>query len=163
MRAHQPLPHGAVGGLAKIAALGVLGVRAPSHQGDLHIGDRRAGQHARMAFFHQVGQDQPLIAALQHLVGAVGGKVQAAAALAGLQQQMYLGIVAQRFIMPRAADGRGDGLAVKNAALAKAGGQAEAVTQHAAEDFQLYLAHQLHVDFTQPLVPQNVQLRVFLL
>ena len=50
----QALPHGAVGGLTKIAALGVLGVGAPCHQRDLDIGDGRARQAAEMLFFFQM-------------------------------------------------------------------------------------------------------------
>ena len=38
-RLHQPLPHGPVGGLSEIAALGVLFVGAARQQGDFDIGD----------------------------------------------------------------------------------------------------------------------------
>ena len=49
-----------------------------------------------MLFFLQMGQDQPLPVQLQ-IVGVAGaGKAQAAARFARLQQQMDLGIMAQR-------------------------------------------------------------------
>ena len=38
-RLHQPMPHGPVGGLSEIAALGVLFVGAARQQGDFDIGD----------------------------------------------------------------------------------------------------------------------------
>ena len=38
-RLHQSVPHGPVGGLSKIAALGVLFVGAARQQGDFDIGD----------------------------------------------------------------------------------------------------------------------------
>ena len=47
-RLHQPLPHGAVGRLSEVAALGVLQVRAARDERELHIRKRRAGEHARV-------------------------------------------------------------------------------------------------------------------
>ena len=78
----QALAHGAVGGLAEVAALGVLEVRAPGCQRDFDIGQRRAGQHARVGALGQVGQDQPLPAAVQR-VGAAGPRPAARRCRAG--------------------------------------------------------------------------------
>ena len=102
---HQALPHGAVGGLPEIAALGMLQMRASRDQRDAHIGDRRAGQHADMLALEKMRQDQPLPIAPEHLLGAGGGEMQAAAARRGLEQQMYLGIMPQRLEMSHALDG----------------------------------------------------------
>ena len=46
LRLHQALADGSVGGLAEVAALGVLEMRAPGQQLDVHVGQRGARQHA---------------------------------------------------------------------------------------------------------------------
>ena len=71
-------------------------------QGNFHIRQRRAGQHAQMLLFFQVGQHKPLPVLVQHFLAAVGGKLQPAAPGAGLQQQMHLGVVAQGFVVAHA-------------------------------------------------------------
>ncbi len=76
---HQALPHGAVGGLPEVAALGVFEVGAARNEGDLHIGQRRTDQHAGMLLFFQMGQHQALPVLVQHLFPAVGGKLHPAA------------------------------------------------------------------------------------
>ena len=111
-RGAQPLPHGAVGCLAKVPALGVLDVGTACRQGDFHIGQRRTGQHAGVAALRQVGQNQPLPVQVQRIGAANAGKLQAAARLAGFQQQMNLRIMAQRFIMAHALHRGRDGLFV---------------------------------------------------
>ena len=138
-------------------------VRPARDQRDLHIGDGTARQHAQVGLFHQVGQYQPLPAAVQVVLGHGGGKMQPAAPLPGLQQQVHLGIMPQGLIVPHALHRPGDGLAVENAALAEGHGQLEAVMQHALQYFQLHLAHQLHPDLPLFAVPQHVQLGILLL
>ena len=56
----QALAHGAVGGLAEIAALGVLQVGPACHQREFDVCDGGACEHAGMFFFGQVGEHQPL-------------------------------------------------------------------------------------------------------
>ena len=58
--AHESLPHGAVGRLTEVAALGVLQMRPSRGERDLHIGDRRAGQHAAVLFFRKMRQYKAL-------------------------------------------------------------------------------------------------------
>ena len=65
--------------------------------------------------------------------------------------------------MPHAEDRRGDGLAVDDAALAEAHVQAEAIQDQAAQHLELDLAHQLHMDLSVALVPDDAQHRVLLL
>ena len=59
-RLHQTLANRAVRGLAKIAALGVFGMRTPARECNAHIGDGRAGQHAQVIALHGVGKRQAL-------------------------------------------------------------------------------------------------------
>ena len=80
----QALPHGAVGRLPKVAALGVLGVRLAGNERDLHIGYRRAGEHAEVCFFIQMGQNQPLPVFVEQVLLAARVEHQAAVALGRL-------------------------------------------------------------------------------
>ena len=59
--------HRAVGRFPKISALGMLNVRPTGEQCDLHIRDRRAGQHTDMRLLSQMGQDEPLPVQVQHI------------------------------------------------------------------------------------------------
>ena len=110
-----------------------------------------------------MGQYQPLPVFIQHLFPAVGGKLHPAAPGQRLQQQMHLGIVAQRLVMPYALHGLGDGLLIQNAARAKGYLQPEPLGQQAAQHLQLHLTHQLHMDLAQAFIPHYMKLRFFLL
>ena len=105
---HQALPHGAVGGLTEIAALGVLEVGAARDEGDLHIGQRGTGQHAKVLLFFEMGQHQPLPVLVQHLFPAVGGELHPAAAGQGFQLEVDFRIVTEGFVVAHALDGLGD-------------------------------------------------------
>ena len=159
----QPLPHGAVGGLAEVPALGVFEVGPPRRQCDFHIGQRRTRQNAGVAPLGQVGQNQPLPVAIQRVGAATAGQLHAAAPGSRLQQQMDLGIMAQRLVVPHALHGGREGLFVQNAALAKAHLQPEPAVQHALQNFQLNLAHELQMNLAQRVVPHHMELGVFLL
>ena len=57
---HEALPHGAVGGLPEVAALGVFEMGAARDEGDLHIRQRRADEDAEVLLFFQMGQHEAL-------------------------------------------------------------------------------------------------------
>ena len=105
---HEALPHGAVGGLPEVAALGMLEMGAARDEGDLHIRQRRADEDAEMLLFFQMGQHEALPVFVQLFLPAVDGKLHPAAPGQRLELQMHLGIVAQRLIMAHALDGLGD-------------------------------------------------------
>ena len=105
---HQPLPHGAVGGLPEIAALGVLEVGAARDEGDFHIRQRGPDEDAQMLLFFQMGQHQPLPVFIQHLFPAVGGKLQPAAGGQRLQLEVDFRIVAEGLVVAHALHGLGD-------------------------------------------------------
>ena len=109
---HQALPHGAVGRLPEVAALGVLEVGAARDEGDLHIGQRGTGQHTKVLFFFEMGQHQTLPVLVQHLFAAVGRKLHPAAAGQRFQLEVDFGIVAERLIVAHALDGLGDRLLI---------------------------------------------------
>ena len=159
----QAMADGTVGGLAEVAALRVLGVRAAGGERELHVCQRRAGEGADVRLFGQVREDEPLPVERKLVRGAVAGQLYAAAALAGGEQQMHFRIVAQRLIVPHALRLRADGLLVQDAALVKGHFEAEAALQQALQYLQLHLAHQLQVGRAGALVPDNVQQRVLLL
>ena len=109
---HQALPYCAVGGLPEVAALGVLEVGPARNEGDLHIGEGRPSQHAKVLFFFQMGQHQPLPVFVQYFFPAVGGKLHPAASGQGFQLEVHLGIVAEGLVVAHALYGFGDGLLI---------------------------------------------------
>ena len=163
LRGAQSLPHGAVGGLAEVPALRVLGVRPPGGQRDLHVGQRRAGQRAQMRLLGQVREYKPLPVRGQVVLPAGRGQLYAAARLAGFEQEVHLRVVAQRLVVADALHPRAYRLLVQYSALVEAHFQAEAALYKALQHFKLHLAHQLELGFSQALVPDHAQHRVFLL
>ena len=105
---HKALPHGAVGGLPEVAALGMFEMGAACDEGDLHIRQRCADEDAEVLLFFQMGQHEALPVFVQLFLPAVGGKLHPAASGQRLELQMHLGIVAQRLIMAHTLDGLGD-------------------------------------------------------
>ena len=159
-RLHKPLAHRPIGGLPEVAAFRVLQVGFSHQKGDFHVRNGRAGEDAPVDFLCQMGQNQVLIAAVQHVRGAHRVEDQPGAPGEGLQQQMHLGIVAQRLKMPHTLHGIGDGLLVENPGILQGHIQAEPLLHQGPEDFQLHLAHDLHMNL--PLLPKQMQLGLFL-
>ena len=116
-----------------------------------------------MLLLFQVGEDQPLPVAGQHLFAAVGIVLEAAAGGQGLQFQVHLGVVAERFVVAHPFHRLSDGLLIEDAALAEGYLQPEPAGQQALQHLQLDLAHQADVDLAQLLVPDDVQLGHLLL
>ncbi len=160
---HQTLPHGAVGRLPEIAALSMLEVRAPREERDFHVGQRTARQHARMRALGKMGENETLPVEVQLVRRTGGGELNAAPAWGGLEQQMHLGVVAQRLKVPHALDGAGNGLPVNDAALAERDREVEAVGYEPLQNFQLHLAHQLGVQLAGGFLPHDAEHRVLVL
>ena len=106
-------------------------------------------------------KDQPLPVQIQLVRGAHGGEGNAAARLAGFQQQMHLRIVPQGFKVADALHGVGDGLPVADSPCAKADLHAHPLPNKPLQHLHLHLAHELGVDL--PVIPDDVKLGVFLL
>ena len=116
-----------------------------------------------MRLFRQMGEHQTLPVQVEHIGRADGGKLHPAPPLPGLEQQMHLGIVAQGLKVADAEHRRCDRFLIDDAALIEGHLYAEPVGDQAGQDLQLHLAHKLHMDLTQPLVPNHAQLRILLL
>ena len=153
---HKPLAHRPVSGLAKISALGVFQMSPPRNQGDLHIRQLRPCQHSGMPFFLQVSQDQPLPAAVQHILAASGIKDQSAASLPRFHEKMHLRIVAQRLKMSHSFYSPGDGLLVHNISRSKLHIHPKSLADHAFQDLNLHLTHDLDLNLPVSLVPGNM-------
>ena len=121
------------------------------------IGDRRAGQHAPVGLFRQMRQNQPLPVQRQRVRRAHGIELQAGAGLCRLHQQMHLGIVPQRLIMPHALDRRGDRLKIDNIFGVKRNAKPEAAFNQLLQNLHLHRPHQLHADLAQQRVPDQMQ------
>ena len=76
---------------------------------------------------------------------------------------MNLRIVTQRLEVADADHRGSDRLPVADSAAAKGHFHAKPLLDQALENLQLYLSHQLHMDFPSPLVPEKVQLGIFFL
>ena len=76
---------------------------------------------------------------------------------------MYLCIVPQRLIVPHALNGSHDCLLVDDISLVEADGQIKAVLDQLLQNLHLHRAHQLHANLPQLMVPEKMQLGIFLL
>ena len=114
-----------------------------------------------MHLLPQMGENQLLILPVQHIRGAHGVQHQTAAPAQGLQQNVSLGIVPQGLIVPHALHGVGDGFLVENPLVVQGDVYAEALGYQSAEDFQLHLAHDLHMELTALL--HQMELGILLL
>ena len=124
---HQPLPHRSVGSLAEVAALGMLDMRPARGEDYLHIRYRRAGEHSQMLLLGEMHQYQALPIAVKRILTASGRELKPAAPRERRKQQMHLGIVAQRLIMPHALNAVGYRLFVKHPAVVYLHGDIKAV------------------------------------
>ncbi len=91
-------------------------------------------------------QHQPLPVSVQDVLAAGTGKLQPAARLSRLQQQMHLRIMPQRFEMPDACDGIRNGLLVYNLTVRKLHFQPKTFRNQPFQDLNLYLAHDLYMN-----------------
>ena len=147
--------------MPEVAALGVFQMCLAHQQGQFHIRNGRTHQHTPVSLFCQMGQDELLIVPVQHIQGANAVKHQPAALGQRLQENMALGIVAQGFKMPHALHRICDGFFIKDALVVQLNVQPEPLGNQTAENFQLHLAHDLHMNL--PLLPQQMKLGVLLL
>ena len=57
----------------------------------------------------------------------------------------------------------GNGFLIDNASGSELHREAEPLLDHGLQDFQLNLAHELQMDLSQALIPEQMELRIFLL
>ncbi len=132
-------------------------------QGELHVGDGGACEHPRVGLLSQMGEDQPLPVSIQLVLRAGRGKAQPAPPLSRLQQQVHLGIVAQRLEVSHPLYRCGNGLPVDYLSGAEIHCQTEAAGDDPAEDLRLHGPHEPQMELPQPLVPLQMELGVLLL
>ena len=163
LRRHQALAHGAIGRLAEIAALRVLRVRLPRDQRQPCIGKLRAGQHAAVALFGQMRQDETLPVHLQFVHRNAALEHEAAPRRQRLHQQMHLRIMSQRLVVAAPDHRLADGLFIYDRARVERHVDAETVRDHGLQYLHLDIAHDLHLDAAAALVPVQAQHRVLFL
>ena len=139
----------------------MLQVGLAHQQGDLHIGDGGTCQHTPVDLFAEVGDDELLILQIQHIGGADRIEDQTGASRQRLQQQVALGVMPQGLKVAHALHRVGDGLLVENPPVLQGHIQIKPLLHQRPENFQLDLAHDLHMDLASLL--QEVKLGVFLL
>ena len=113
--------------------------------------------------FLQMCQDQSLPVFIQHIFAAVGIKDESGSRLTRFHQKMDFRVVAQRFEMPDALNDLSDRFLIYNISFAKFDLHAESFLYLTFQDLHLYIAHDLCLDFAKRLVPDDMELRVFLL
>ena len=116
-----------------------------------------------MGLLLQMGQDEPLPVAVEVRPRGRRRRTAARSPLPRLEQQVHLGVVAERLVVPDPLHRRGDRLPVEDAALPEADLHPEPFPDEAAQHLELHLAHELHMELLERLVPHDVQLRVLLL
>ena len=142
----------------------MLLVGTPGDQSDLYIGDLGTGEDSPEPLFLQMCQDQPLPVPIQHIFAAVGIKDESGSRLTPVPlKKMDFRVVAQRFEMPDALNDLSDRFLIYNISFAKFDLHAESFPYLTFQDFHLYIAHDLCLDFAKCLVPDDMELRVFLL
>ena len=160
---HETVPDRPVGCLAEIAAFRVLEMGLPVGHRDLHVGDRRSGEHSQVLLLLQMSEDQPLPVGGKTVGGDLALEDQSAARFAGREDQVDLRVVAQGFKVADALHGVGDGLAVGDASAVKTDLHVETFCHQILQDLGLHLPHQLHPDLFGLLIPENVKLGLLLL
>ena len=106
---------------------------------------------------------QPLIIQSQLFLADPTGIDQAAAPWQRLQEQVHLRVMAKGFKVADPHHRLANSLPVDDLSLGKSCLHAEAVPDQPSQDLRLHLSHELHVDLVQLLLPQKLQLRLFLL
>ena len=132
-------------------------------KGDFQIGDRCADSHAQVLLFGQMGQDQALPVPVQAVLAAFGGADQAASPGKRFQDQVDLGVVAQRLKVSDALHRLRDGLLVEHPSPIDFHRQLIALQNQAFQDLCLDLSHQLHLQLLQAGIPAQTQHRVLVL
>ena len=116
-----------------------------------------------MAFFFQMRKNQPLSVSVQYILTAAGSKLQTASRLSRLQEKMYLCIMAQRLKMSNSFHRTCNGFLVYNISCIKRNIYTKSFFRQTFQYLHLHLSHNLHMDFSQSFVPDNMELRFFLL
>ena len=138
-------------------------MRPASYEADLHIRKRRAGQNAEMRFFRKVCHYKALPIAVKLVQGTAAFKAQPRAALGRLDEQVHLGVMAQRLEMPDSVHRLRYGLLICNAARCYAHVKVKPLADKLGEHLGLHLAHYFHAYLAQALAPLDLQLRILVL
>ena len=156
----QPLSDCPVSGLPEISALSMLLMSLPRCQRDPHIRDRCPRQHPRVLPFLQMGQHEPLPVPVQIVFADSRGKLQPAARITRLQDQVHLRVMPERLEMTYAFHPVDDRLLVDDTALLKSNLHAKPLPDQITQHLDLHLTHQLCMNFIQLLFPDKMQLRL---
>ena len=162
VRFPESLPHRTVSGLPEISAFRMFLMRPAGFQRDLHVRQRRAGQHAPVLLLLQMRERQTLPVPVQDVLAAVRRILHPRAAFPRLQEEMHLRIMPKRLEMPHPFNGIADSLFIYNVPASEGDQNAEPVFHHFLQDFCLHIPHELDVDLLLLFHPHHMKLRVLL-
>ncbi len=137
----------------------MLLMRPPGGQRNPHVRDRRTRQYPRMLSFLQMGQHKPLPVPVQIVLADGRSKLQPAARLSRLQDQMHLRIMPERLEVSHTFHPVEDGFLIDDTSLFKGGFHAEPFPDQITQHLDLYLTHQLGMNLVQLLSPDQMKLR----
>ena len=108
-------------------------------------------------------QNQTLPVPVKHVLTAICPKSQTAPRFSRLQKKVHLCIMAKRLKMPHTLCRPQNRFFVYDTSGSKLCLHAESLPDLAFQNLHLYLAHDLRLDFSGPLVPDNMEQRVLFL
>ena len=135
----------------------------PADEGNLHIGDLRAGQNAAVPPLPQMCKYQPLPILSQRVDRTLCIDNKTAPRLARLQQKVHFRIMAERLKVADTLHRGRDCLLVNDRRPAEHDFHAEPLHALILENLPLDFAHELRGDLLLSLVVADQQLRLFLL
>ena len=133
------------------------------YQSNPHIGEFRPCPYSPVKLFFQMRQNQSLPVPIQNILAATSLKLQPASPLCWLHQQMYFCIMAQRLKMTYPFHCSYNRFLVDDISGVKFHLHSKTFLNLIFQDINLNLSHHLSVNLLKLLIPDNMQLWLFLL
>ena len=162
IRLHQSMTHCTIGSLSEISTLGMLQVGFPCHQRYSHICYGCSQEHPSVFLFFQMSQNQTLPVFIQQILTYGGSELQPAPRFSGLHQKMHFRIMTKGLKMAHTLHRVYNGFLIDNFTGSKLHPDLKSFGNQIFQDFDLYTAHYLHLNFLQFFLPEHMQFRNFL-
>ena len=162
-RPAESLAHRAVRRLTKISAFRMLHAGPAADERNLHIRQRRSGEHAGMLIVEHGVQHLLLPVRIQFIRAQTRRGGDAAAALARFDQKMHLRVMAERLVMAHALRRSRRRLPVHDPFRSEGHSDAETASDQAGQHLGLNLAHDLNMNILPLRVPRQMERRILIL
>ena len=162
-RFSQPLTDCTIRGLSEISPLCMFQMSTTCHQRDFHICNRRTDKYSPVFLFFQMGQNQSLPVFIQCILTAVCVKLHPTSLLTWFHKKMHFRIMTQWFKVSYPFYWRFNGFLIYDISRTKFHTDTKTFFDQTFQNFYLNLTHNLGMNFSQFLVPDNVQQRLLFL